>query len=94
MGHGDMLDMSENGMSTSHISHLASVNSFILSPSPQPTSSQSSTVDYNAISRLTHVHFGDIEVPSNVNFDEMSSISSISGRKDNHKGTCEVCARV
>lgn len=89
MGHGDMLDIPGNGMSTPHISHLASANPFnILSPSPQPTSSQSSTMDFNTISGLTN---GNIQFPPNVNFDEMSSISSVSGRKDNHKGTCEVC---
>ncbi|XP_071625867.1 tyrosine-protein kinase transmembrane receptor Ror isoform X1 [Temnothorax longispinosus] len=89
MGHGDTLDISVgNGMSTPHISHLASANPFnILSPSPQPTSSQSSTMDFNTNSGLTN---GNIQFPPNVNFDEMSSISSVSGRKDNHKGTCEV----
>lgn len=87
MGHGDMLGISGNGMSTPHISHLASANPFILSPSPQPTSSQSSTMDFNTLSGLTN---GNIQFPPNVNFDEMSSISSVTGRKDNHKGTCEV----
>ncbi|KAG5324300.1 ROR1 kinase, partial [Pseudoatta argentina] len=88
MGHGDMLDISGTGMSTPHISHLASVNPFnILSPSPQPTSSQSSTMDFNTLSGLTN---GNIQFPPNMNFDEMSSISSVSGRKDNHNGTCEV----
>lgn len=92
MGHGDMLDIPGNGMSTPHISHLASANPFnILSPSPQPTSSQSSTMDFNTISGLTN---GNIQFPPNMNFDEMSSISSVSGRKDNHKGTCEVCALI
>ncbi|XP_077273107.1 tyrosine-protein kinase transmembrane receptor Ror isoform X3 [Temnothorax americanus] len=88
-GHGDTLDISVgNGMSTPHISHLASANPFnILSPSPQPTSSQSSTMDFNTNSGLTN---GNIQFPPNVNFDEMSSISSVSGRKDNRKGTCEV----
>jgi len=84
-----VLDVSGNGMSTPpHISHLASANPFILSSNPQPTSSQSSTMDFNTISGLNN---GNIQFPSNINFDEMSSISSISGRKDNHRGTCEVC---
>ncbi|XP_019700649.1 tyrosine-protein kinase transmembrane receptor Ror isoform X1 [Harpegnathos saltator] len=87
MGNGDMLDISTNGMSTPHISHLASVNPFsILSPSPQPTSSQSS-MDFNTIGGLSN---GNMQFPPNVNFDEISGISSIPSRKDNHKGTCEV----
>lgn len=85
MGNGDILGISGNGMSTPHISHLASINPFILSPSPQPTSSQSSTMDLNTISGLTN---GNIQFPPNMNFDEISS--SIPNRKDNHKGTCEV----
>lgn len=89
MGNGGMLDISSNGMSTPHISHLASANPFsIHSPSPQPTSSQSSTMDFNTIGGLTN---GNIQFPPNMNFDEISGISSIPNRKDNHKGTCEVC---
>lgn len=89
-----MLDISGNGMSTPHISHLASANPFsILSPSPQPTSSQSSTMDFHTIGGLTN---GNMQFPPNVNFDEVSGISSgiIPSRKDNHKGTCEVCTRL
>lgn len=44
-------------MSTPHISHLASTNPFsILSPSPQPTSSQSSTTDVHTIGGLRNVN--------------------------------------
>lgn len=44
-------------MSTPHISHLASTNPFsILSPSPQPTSSQSSTIDVHTIGGLRNVN--------------------------------------
>lgn len=86
MGNADTLDVSGGSMSTPHISHLASTNPFgILSPSPQPTSSQSSTMGFNTIGGLSN---GNIQFPPNVNLDEVSSISS---RKDNHKGTCEVC---
>lgn len=87
MGNGDMLDISGTGMSTPHISHLVSANPFNISPNPQPTSSQSSTIDFNTISGLTN---DNIQFPPNVNFDEISSISSVSGRKDNHKDTCEM----
>lgn len=74
IGPGDGLDLSGTGMSTPHISHLASTNPFsILSPSPQPTSSQSSTIDVHTISGLRNVN---IQLPS--------------GRKDNHDGKCEV----
>ncbi|KAK9305820.1 hypothetical protein QLX08_003324 [Tetragonisca angustula] len=74
IGPGDGLDLSGTGMSTPHISHLASTNPFsILSPSPQPTSSQSSTIDVHTISGLKNVN---IQLPS--------------GRKDNHDGKCEV----
>nr|XP_012224322.1 PREDICTED: tyrosine-protein kinase transmembrane receptor Ror isoform X1 [Linepithema humile] len=79
MENGDVLGISRSG-STPHLSHLASANPFSI-PNPQPTSSQSSTLDFNTISGLTN---GNIQFPPNVNFDE------ISGRKDNHKGTCEV----
>lgn len=77
MGNGDILDISRSGMSTPH---MASANPFSIL-SPQPTSSQSSTMDFHTISGLNN---GNIQFPPNVNFDE------ISGRKDNHKGTCEV----
>ncbi|XP_053985343.1 tyrosine-protein kinase transmembrane receptor Ror isoform X1 [Hylaeus volcanicus] len=54
---GEGLDLSGSGMSTPLISHLASTNSFsILSPSPQPTSSQSSTTDVHAIGGLRNVN--------------------------------------
>lgn len=44
-------------MSTPHISHLASTNPFsILSPSPQPTSSQSSNIDVHTIGGLRNVN--------------------------------------
>ncbi|RLU25724.1 hypothetical protein DMN91_001881 [Ooceraea biroi] len=86
LGNGDTLDISGNGMSTPP--HLASANPFsILSSNPQPTSSQSSTMDFHTISGLNN---GNIQFPPNMNFDEMSGISSSSGRKDNHRGTCEV----
>ncbi|XP_017892247.1 LOW QUALITY PROTEIN: tyrosine-protein kinase transmembrane receptor Ror-like [Ceratina calcarata] len=59
VGPGDELDLSGAGMSTPHISHLASTNPFsILSPSPQPTSSQSSTIDVHGISGLRNVNTG------------------------------------
>ncbi|XP_076163536.1 tyrosine-protein kinase transmembrane receptor Ror [Ptiloglossa arizonensis] len=71
---GDGLDLSGPGMSTPHISHLASTNPFsILSPSPQPTSSQSSTTDVHTIGGLRNVNM------------QLSP-----GRKDNHEGKCEV----
>jgi len=88
IGNGDMLDISRSGMSTPHISHLASANPFsILSPSPQPTSSQSSTMDFNIISGLNNgnIPFSDVKFS-----DEILGIGSIPNRKDNHKGTCEV----
>lgn len=88
MGNGDSLDNLGNRMSTPHLSHLASANPFggILLPSPHPTSLQS-TMDFNTISGLTN---GNIQFPSNVNVDEISGISNVLNRKDNHKGTCEV----
>lgn len=44
-------------MSTPHISHLASTNPFsILSPSPQPTSSQTNTIDIHTIGGLRNVN--------------------------------------
>ncbi|XP_033333112.1 tyrosine-protein kinase transmembrane receptor Ror isoform X1 [Megalopta genalis] len=71
---GDGLDLSGSGMSTPHISHLASTNPFsILSPSPQPTSSQSSTTDMHTIGGLTNVNM------------HLSP-----GRNDNHEGKCEI----
>ncbi|OAD53154.1 Tyrosine-protein kinase transmembrane receptor Ror, partial [Eufriesea mexicana] len=70
IGPGDGLDLSGTGMSTPHISHLASTNPFsILSPSPQPTSSQSSTIDIHTIGGLRNVNM------------QLSP-----GRKDNHEG--------
>ncbi|XP_020300058.1 tyrosine-protein kinase transmembrane receptor Ror isoform X2 [Pseudomyrmex gracilis] len=86
MGNGDSLDNLGSGVSTPHLSHLASANPFggILLPSPHPTSLQS-TMDFNTISGLTN---GNIQFPSNV--DEISGISNVLNRKDNHKGTCEV----
>ncbi|XP_076762037.1 tyrosine-protein kinase transmembrane receptor Ror isoform X1 [Xylocopa sonorina] len=74
IGPGDGLDLSGIGMSTPHISHLASTNPFsILPPSPQPTSSQSSTIDVHGISGLRNVN---MQLPP--------------GRKDNHEGKCEI----
>ncbi|XP_076396754.1 tyrosine-protein kinase transmembrane receptor Ror isoform X2 [Megachile rotundata] len=74
IGPGDGLDLSGTGMSTPHISHLASTNPFsILSPSPQPTSSQSSNIDVHSIGGLRNVNM------------QLSP-----GRKDNHEGKCEV----
>ncbi|XP_034188022.2 tyrosine-protein kinase transmembrane receptor Ror isoform X1 [Osmia lignaria lignaria] len=74
IGPGDGLDLSGTGMSTPHISHLASTNPFsILSPSPQPTSSQSSNIDVHTIGGLRNVNM------------QLSP-----GRKDNHEGKCEV----
>ncbi|KAG7200756.1 hypothetical protein KM043_001302 [Ampulex compressa] len=75
-------------MSTPHISHLASTNPFsMLSPSPQPTSSQSSTMDFNTISGLNNVN---MQLSPGINFEGLPGISSIHGRKDNHEGTCEL----
>jgi len=88
MGNGDKFHISRSGMSAPHISHLASTNPFSI-PSPQPTSSQSSTMDLNTISGLTN---GNIQFPTDLKFpDEIPGIGSIPVRKDNHKGTCEVC---
>lgn len=89
MDNTNRLDISGIGMSTPHISHLAPTNSLnILSPSPQPTSSQSSTVDFNTFSGLKNVN---MQVPSGmVNFAGFPGMSAIPGKKDNHEGTCEV----
>ncbi|XP_026297812.1 tyrosine-protein kinase transmembrane receptor Ror isoform X3 [Apis mellifera] len=74
IGPGDGLELSGTGMSTPHISHLASTNPFsILSPSPQPTSSQTNTIDIHTIGGLRNVNM------------QLSP-----GRKDNHEGKCEV----
>lgn len=89
MDNTNRLDISGIGMSTPHISHLAPTNSLnILSPSPQPTSSQSSTVDFSTFSGLKNVN---MQVPSGmVNFAGFPGMSAIPGKKDNHEGTCEV----
>ncbi|XP_076681455.1 tyrosine-protein kinase transmembrane receptor Ror isoform X2 [Andrena cerasifolii] len=73
---GDGLDLSGTGMSTPHISHLASTNPFsILSPSPQPTSFQPSTTDVHTIGGLRNVN-----------------MQLTPGRRDNQEGKCEVYA--
>ncbi|XP_043495673.1 tyrosine-protein kinase transmembrane receptor Ror isoform X1 [Polistes fuscatus] len=88
MDNTNRLDISGIGMSTPHISHLAPTNSLnVLSPSPQPTSSQSSTVDFSTLSGLKNVN---MQVPSGmVNFAGFPGLNSIPGKKDNHEGTCE-----
>ncbi|KAI4496336.1 hypothetical protein M0804_000146 [Polistes exclamans] len=88
MDNTNRLDISGISMSTPHISHLAPTNSLnVLSPSPQPTSSQSSTVDFSTLSGLKNVN---MQVPSGmVNFAGFPGMNSIPGKKDNHEGTCE-----
>ncbi|XP_015594291.1 tyrosine-protein kinase transmembrane receptor Ror isoform X2 [Cephus cinctus] len=86
---GDNLDISGIGVSTPHISHLSPTNPLsILSPSPQPTSSQSSTVDLTALSGLSNVN---IQLPPGMtSFAGLPGANSMPGRKDNQEGTCEV----
>ncbi|XP_046609095.1 tyrosine-protein kinase transmembrane receptor Ror isoform X1 [Neodiprion virginianus] len=78
---GDKLDISGIGVSTPHISHLSPTNPFsdIFPPSPQPTSSQSSTVDLSSING----HFQLPHVPTSVG-------GSIPIRNEDKGGTCEL----
>ena len=57
------------------------------SPSPQPTSSQTSTIDLTEISGLKNVN---MQLPVGVSLASLPGASALPGRKDNHEGICEV----
>ncbi|XP_012268350.2 tyrosine-protein kinase transmembrane receptor Ror isoform X2 [Athalia rosae] len=84
---GDRLDISGIGVSTPHVSHLPPTHTFneIFSPSPHPTSSQSSTVDFTALSGLDNIQF---QLPSGT----VTNLANMPGRKqsEHHEGTCEI----
>ncbi|XP_011495155.1 PREDICTED: tyrosine-protein kinase transmembrane receptor Ror isoform X2 [Ceratosolen solmsi marchali] len=83
---GDKFDNSGSGGSTPH--QVGSTNPFgRLPPSPQPTSSQTSTIDLTEISGLKNVN---MQLPVGVSLASLPGASSLPGRKDNHEGICEL----
>ncbi|XP_031780573.1 tyrosine-protein kinase transmembrane receptor Ror isoform X3 [Nasonia vitripennis] len=83
---GDKFGTSGSGLSTPN--QLGSTNHFGRSPpSPQPTNSQTSTMDLMEISGLKNVN---MQIPVGVSLANLPGASLLPGRKDNHEGICEL----
>ncbi|XP_058797126.1 tyrosine-protein kinase transmembrane receptor Ror isoform X2 [Phymastichus coffea] len=82
----DKFESSRGGISTPY--QQGPTNTYgKLPPSPQPTGLQPSTIDLTEISGLKNVN---MQLPVGVSLASLPGVSTLSGRKDNHGGICEI----